>query len=556
MIKKIHFFVTIIILLLLIPMEFVGQTLPVGTPVLSEFYRRQQLLGNINLNSSFTSRPLFPVEAFGITDPYDPDSTLVHNKILDFDGRVSFLKKKGYVQLLPVIWKYQFNSQHPDGYNDGAMVPAKGYQTLFSVGIYAQYGPLSIQLQPEFLDVMNKPFQGFEQIYAEPSPPKGIDLPERFGNMDFQQSFWGQSSIRLTFGPVSLGFSNENLWWGPGVRNALLMTNNAPGFRHVTINTVRPVKTPIGSFEGQLIGGRLNGSGYTAGLPDDWRYLNAITLSYNPKWTPGLFLGLARSFQIYHSDMGPHFYDYLPVFGSIAKAAVGNATTDARRQDQLISAFLRWVWVRAHGEIYVEYGREDHAWNTRDLLLEPNHSAAYVVGIMKLFPLSRGKGEYIQVNAEVTNLASPSTTVNRDRDYKEPIGYWYTNGSVRHGYTNDGQVLGAGIGPGSNTQWLRVSWVKGLKSLGLEMERFVHNNDYFIANIKDIRRNWVDFSTAIVARWDYKNLLFSAQVKYIHEINYEWRYRSAYIFNSQPSFWSPTKDTYNFHAVLNVMYRF
>ncbi|WP_216072810.1 capsule assembly Wzi family protein, partial [Acinetobacter baumannii] len=59
----------------------------------------------------------------------------------------------------------------------------------------------------------------------------------------------GQSSIRLSTGPVSLGISTENLWWGPGCFNALLMSNNAPGFLHLTFNTTRPVKTPIGSFE-------------------------------------------------------------------------------------------------------------------------------------------------------------------------------------------------------------------------------------------------------------------------------------------------------------------
>ncbi|MBN2615545.1 MAG: hypothetical protein JXR71_07595 [Bacteroidales bacterium] len=545
-----------LILMVMFPLISLGQTLPVGTPVLSDYYRRAQLLGKLNPEVSFTSFPLFPVGAFKVQNAFDPDSTLYKNRLIDFDGMAPFLNKKGRVQLLPVVWKNQYNSQHPAGMNDGVMVPARGYQTVLSAGVFIKFGPLSVQLNPEWHYAANVPFQGFYQIYGKPSPPSGlIDLPERFGDSAIQQVSWGQSSIRLTFGPVSFGFSNENLWWGPGIHNALLMTNNAPGFPHLTLNTVRPIKTPIGSFEGQLIGGKLVGSGYTPGLPDDWRYLNSLTLTYQPKWVPGLFLGFARSFQIYHSDMGNHLYDYLPVFGAIEKVAVGNAATDVRRQDQLLSIFMRWVWVKARGEFYAEFGREDHAWNTRDLLLEPNHSAAYVVGLMKLFPLWR-KNEYIQINAEVTNLASTATTNNRVRDYTPPVGYWYTHYQIKQGYTNDGQVLGAGIGPGSNMQWLRVSWVKGMKSLGLDFERYVHDNDYLIANIKDIRRNWVDLSTGLVGSWAYKNLLFSAEVKYIHEINYEWRYRPVQITNAKPTYWSPTKDSYNFHALVNVVYRF
>ena len=40
-----------------------GQSIPVGTSVLEDFYRRAQLLGQIDSSISFTSRPFFPVDA-------------------------------------------------------------------------------------------------------------------------------------------------------------------------------------------------------------------------------------------------------------------------------------------------------------------------------------------------------------------------------------------------------------------------------------------------------------------------------------------------------------
>ena len=136
------------------------------------------------------------------------------------------------------------------------------------------------------------------------------------------------------------------------------------------------------------------------------------------------------------------------------------------------------------------------------------------------------------------------------------VGYWYTHGQVKHGYTEDGQVLGAGIGPGSNSQWVKIAWVKGLKTFGLEFERYVHDNDYFVSKIKDIRRNWVDLKFGLVANWEFKHLLLNFQAQYIHEINYEWRYRPTPVINAYPVFWNPTKDTYNFHAKLGIVYRF
>src|SRR5690606_10035859 len=113
------------------------------------------------------------------------------------------------------------------------------YQTLFSAGIAAKIGPLRIQLRPEFVYAGNMNF--LSVLDADNSSSiKGqyrrlmnmIDLPERFGDKSYAKFNWGQSSIRLNAGPVSFGLSNENLWWGPGTRSSLLMTNNAAGFKH------------------------------------------------------------------------------------------------------------------------------------------------------------------------------------------------------------------------------------------------------------------------------------------------------------------------------------
>jgi hypothetical protein len=106
------------------------------------------------------------------------------------------------------------------------------------------------------------------------------------------------------------------------------MSNNARGFKHITLNTTRPVQTSIGSFEAQIIVGRLENSGV---LPpqsnkvyegrslyrpkrDDWRYLSGMVFTYQPKWVPGLFIGSARVSQMYHQDAGSSPADFIPLF--------------------------------------------------------------------------------------------------------------------------------------------------------------------------------------------------------------------------------------------------
>ena len=39
-----------------------------------------------------------------------------------------------------------------------------------------------------------------------------------------------------------IGISNENLWWGPSIRNSIMMSNHAQGFKHITFNTINQLK--------------------------------------------------------------------------------------------------------------------------------------------------------------------------------------------------------------------------------------------------------------------------------------------------------------------------
>lgn len=561
-------YLLILLTLMLLSSETVfSQSLSVNRMELNEYYRRQQLLGNIDSTISFTFRPLFS-EALGTGDIFDPENNLKAVRKNSFDGIFNFDKGKGKIQLLPVSILSQFNSHHPEGINDGSMIPAKGLQIKTSTGLFFKYRFLNIKLNPEFVYAQNKSFETFPknhkttigiQFPANPYLGGNIDLPERFGETAYQKAFLGESSIRLNFKPISIGISNENLWWGPGYRNSLLMTNSASGFLHLTLNTVKPIKTPIGSFETQIIGGKLEESGYTESLVEDWRYINAMVLNYQPKWIPGLFLGMTRSFMTYNTNLNWSINDCLPVLSFLTKKSNGdNTEVDNYENNQLLSLFMRWLFSESHGEIYFEFGREDHSWDLRDFILEAEHSSAYMLGARKLFVLNKSNNAHIQVLGELSHLASNLTTVRRGGggfDRNRAYGGWYIHSKVRHGYTNKGQMLGAGIGPGSNSQTLHASWNQSLKQIGLEFERYVHNNDFWFNYIKGSKSNWVDRGVSLFANWDYRHFLFYGKMKYVNTKNYQWLYEPL-LEDVIEEYWTDTDDTYNFHIQAGVTYRF
>lgn len=536
-----------------------SQTLPVGMPVLEDTYRREQLLGKSDSLISFTIRPLFTGNGF-IKGSWEFRDTLSKNRnFFKFDNRFSLGSDKGSIELLPVNVQYQFNSLLPYDWNDAGLIPSRGYQSQTSFGVFAKYGPLSIQLKPEYIHADNLGFQGFPAEQFDVVWAKYYDnyynvseITERFGGDVYSKLLWGQSSIRLTFDPVSIGLSNENLWWGPGHRSSLLMSNNAPGFKHITLNTSRPVQTKFGSFEAQLIAGRLENSGIlppqvnrvydgrTRYIPkrNDWRYLSGFVMTYNPKWVPGLFIGATRVSQMYNQDAGKSPADFIPFLQPFENKSA------AEKRDRYSTLFFRWVLKESNAEVYGEYGHQGKITLTQ-FLKEPDKNAAYLLGLRKIIPLNKRPDEYFQVSLELTELQQISVPQK---------GGWYTSSTIRQGYTHNGQLLGAGIGPGSNLQSLNISWYRGLKRIGVQGERYIHNNDFYYQmyiNPPDFRKHYVDMSASAFVDWDYKNLVFSANGTMVRSLNYQY-----VLYNRPPDYFVTGWDRINYQVKLGLMYKF
>ena len=539
--------------------EVFSQTLPVGLPVLEDTYRREQLLGKSDSLISFTIRPLFTGNEYPAGTMEWRDSMALKRPFFKFKNRFNWAGDQGSIELLPFNYQYQANSELPYNWNDGAMIPSRGNQSQMSLGVFAKYGPLSIQLKPEYIHADNLVFEGFPAEQYDVVWAKYFDsyynvseITERFGEDVYSKLFWGQSSIRLTFDPVSIGLSNENLWWGPGNRSSLLMSNNAPGFKHITVNTARPVQTKFGSFEAQLIAGRLENSGIlprevnrayegrTLYIPKrtDWRYLSGFVMTYNPKWVPGLFIGASRASQMYHQDAGTSPADFIPLLKPFENK------TAAEKRDRYSTLFFRWALKESNAEVYAEYGYQGKKTFVH-LREEPEIGAAYLFGLRKIIPWHKRSGQYLQLSFELTQLQQPSVP---------QYGGWYTSSTIRQGYTHNGQVLGAGIGPGSNLQSLSISWYKGLKRIGLQGERYDHNNDFYYQmynNPIDVRKHYIDMSASAFLDWDYRNLVFSAKGSMIRSLNYQY-----VLYNRPPDYFITGWDRINYQLNVGLMYRF
>lgn len=504
------------------------QTIPLGSPIVEGYLRRQQLLGKFDSSFTFNYRPIT------LTDNgLDTDSATFNTSEYFKPIKAS----KGKVSILPFEFRLAYDQNHPDSRNDGAMIRSRGLQAYLSAGIYTEVGPLSIQFKPEFIWAENKDYQGFpiwprhweSTVQIRYVWFNRIDQPERYGTGQYSRFALGQSSIRLNKWGLSLGVSTENIWWGPAIRNSIMMSNNAQGFPHFTFNTQRPIKTLIGSFEWQFLTGRLNASGYNPPASDrvfegrilfvpkrdDWRYFQALTFSYSPKWVKGLSLGFTRWVQQYH-EVAKSTNDYFPALSNLFRNNDNNLTRTEIDRDQAAGVFGRWIWFDSNAEFYFEFAKNDAAANFRDLLVDTDHSRALTVGVSKLFH-TKDQDVFWQFNFEWTQ-----TSQTESRLLRNSLS-WYIHSRVRHGYTNNGEVLGSGLGPGGNAQYLEVAKVNGFNRIGGAIERFVHNNDFNNSAFSDdFTRYWVDYNLHGFYEQKFDRVMLTASIFYTYSLNYQW----------------------------------
>ena len=542
-----------------------AQTVPVGTPVLDDYIRRAQLLGLVDSSSSFMIRPLYPTEAFGVENGFDIDGSVVDFDLSAVNKRFGSIEKKGKFLLMPAVYRMQYNSEYAFGVNDGAFIPNRGFQNSISLGAYVEYGNISLQFQPEYLMAKNQDYIGFPiehqatvLFYYEYM--NRIDMPEQFGSDPFEQFYLGQSSLRYNFEDISIGVSTENLWWGPGRRNSLILSNNAPGFLHGTINTRKPIQTQVGSFEGQLISGFLKSTEFLPPLSDYTiqqnpvyvpkredgnRYLSGLVLTYQPKWVPGLFVGYSSVNHMYRSDVET-FGDMIPIFNGRKGLYSVEDPIKAKRQ-QFSSGFFRWLSPQGRFEFYGEYGTRGNGVRLNDFLVTPESGRAFTFGFSHLVKFNNSDS-YFQISSEMTQTGQ---TLREDiRDLKS----WYIHDHVKHGYTQEGQVLGAGNGPGSNVIFMEFAWVKDFNRLGFQMERIVYNNDFYYYRYegsKDFRNKYVDLVPSFVADWKLGGLLISARMQFVSTLNYKW-----FLENQPDEYFVPGFDRKNFIGQVGLTYIF
>ncbi len=419
-----------------------------------------------------------------------------------------------YIHLLDSKIDVLYSSTYPRSYNDGPLWVGKGTTIAVSGGIQSKWGVLNLTIKPLAYYSSNKSFKldSNDDKNAYSYPYQGnIDYVVRYGNESFFKIFPGQSDVSLNFSSVRFGLSTQNFQWGPSRYNPIVMSSQAPGIPHVYIETDHPVETKIGEFELKQFWGELTESDYFDEIKDnDRRYITGMSIGYRPKWIDGLNLGFNRVLYSRWSDL-----DFNEIFITTFRFTPPDNPEPGLANDeydQIASVSARWTFPEVGFEPYFEFARNDFGGDIFGL--QPEHTRAFTLGFTKLFDL---------INNYKLSVTGEHTTLGQSRSFLiRPTPTYYVHDIVEQGYTHHGQILGAGIGPGSHSNVLHLKLYANESMHGLRIQTIRFDDDYYYATFDDRYHHDVEFSAQYEGRIKLEKYKAGFTVTYSRRAN--WQY--------------------------------
>ncbi len=438
-------------------------------------------------------------------------------------------------EMLPAAVTIRHNTSFPYGYNDGAVWAGRGLTASISGGLSLRLGPVSAQLNPVAFIAQNSSFalldNGFSdwRKYADGLHPTAVDRPQRFGDGSYGRVDPGNSTIRITAGPLAAGVSTANVVWGPFERFTFLMGTNAPGIPHGFAETAHPLDLWVGSLHGQVLWGILEQSEYSpvqgntayqsAAEVGTKRFASGLVLAFQPRIVRGLEFGIARFFHSPWPQSGiPPPYFRKP-FESIFKSKAGSSDTPPVGDNQLVSAFARWIFPPARFEMYAEYGREDHSWDKRDFVQEPDHTRSYALGFRKILRL--GPKRMDGLTLEIINFQLPHLVRTGRAE-----GGIYVHSTLRQGHTHRGQLLGADVGVGAAAgATLRWDGYRPAGRTSFALHRVVRQERgyFFVYGSDDGKNSDVQYALEVERVSRIGHVELTTGLSLIHELNRDFR---------------------------------
>lgn len=361
-------------------------------------------------------------------------------------------------------WFNSYNTKAPYGQNDGALWQGKGYNTSLTAGARLEAFGFEATFKPQVSWSQNREFDYMPGVYGSEYSYfwKGnIDLVQRYGDSSFWTFDWGDTEIRYSWNNFTVGFGFQSPWLGPAFLNPMLGSNNAGTYPKFDIGLRKTkVYMPytdwyLGEIEGRAWLGYLTESDYFDNdSTNNHRQLTGFSVAYSPSILPELTLSINKISLARWDEKSAKYLN--PLYDS------------NEVEDQKVSFGADLLFPTVGFEVYSELGIDDY--NGRGFA-DPFHTMIYTVGTIKELTFIK-KVTKSKLESE---LIFEWSNFGMSQDFQLEWKYmgYYSHSLISQGYTQNGQIIGAGSGYFGNSQYiaLRTYFSKGNVTLFLHYNR-------------------------------------------------------------------------------------
>jgi len=274
------------------------------------------------------------------------------------------------------------------------------------------------------LRVKLNPWAKVDDFFAISLTP-GIRYSSEDTDIDFEDAHIRFSHPRYN---MELAVGRSSMWWGPGFRGSLLLTNNTFPLDTVRLNNVYPFRLPwifekLGRFNSQIFISRLEEK---RTIPNPW------LCGWRVDYVPQDFLKIGFSHMLMFGGKGVKRLGFANFWSSaslVFSAAGGGTETENHIISGDIQLFVpridRFLPIATGAKLYTEWGAEDEAGNVPTDLA--SITGIYFTDVF-MIPSFDTKIEFAKFNE-----------------------IWYTHFRYGSGYTRRGNLIGHSAGGDSES---------------------------------------------------------------------------------------------------------
>jgi hypothetical protein len=366
---------------------------------------------------------------------------------------------------------WSFKVRNEFFYNDGGPNLENTSDRWIGNGI-SLFTSANIAYNNDFIFASIKPYYFRSQNTNRSEPQRILKFSNLNDNVAHTETPYISSGFRetqlyLNFKGIGGGFSNANMWWGPGIHSSLMMTNNTTGFGHLMLGTINEKRINDWGFNGRYIfskfGEKSESKPFYSGFIFNTTYYSEpiITIGFSRVFLSG---GQNTDYDISSFEAALLPFQFVKIEEPENQEYIVNPV------DQTYTGYINLRFPRSGLVMFLEYGRNEGPESFNDLILHPDQSRAYIFGVRKY-------GLFNNINLmfgfEYANLIqTPFWQLRDTRDWNSASQFDFN--------TYDGRYWAATSGPDSDDFTIYLAYninnISIIPSINFERHNVSHPN--------------------------------------------------------------------------------